>query len=76
MYACVLHKAPHTTRFTITETGRAWEVREEQDSAVIRRVVYDDWHRVERAHMLFTRRAMALRESGWIDAELLGESVA
>lgn len=68
MYARILHKAPHTRRFSITETGRYWEVREEEDSRVVRQVVYDDWHRVERARMAFAREVNALCERGWIEA--------
>ena len=68
MYARMLHKTPHTRRFTIVETGRCWEVREEEDSRVVRQVVYDDWHRVERARTAFAREASALRASGWTEA--------
>ena len=67
MYARQLHKAPHTRRFSIVETGRFWEVREEEDSRVVRTVVYDDWHRVERARMAFAREANALCERGWTE---------
>jgi hypothetical protein len=67
MYARVLRKAPHTRRFTIVETGRNWEVREEQDSQILTRIVYDDWHRVERARDRFHREVTALFASGWTE---------
>ena len=76
MYACALSKAPHTKRFSITDTGRAWVIIEEEDSAVVRRVVYDDWHRVERARKLFVRTVATLRQNGWTDTNLLREPVS
>ena len=52
-------------RFTITNAGSAgWEVREEQDSQVIRSVRYTDWHRVERARMAFARKALNAGDVG------------
>jgi hypothetical protein len=69
MYARLLRKADETRRFTITTAGDAgWEVREEQDSRVVWSARYTDWHRVERARMLFARLAAALEHSGWVEA--------
>jgi hypothetical protein len=69
MYTRNFRRAAQTRRFTITNTASAgWEVREEQNSRVVRIVRYDDWHRVERALQNFAREAVALRESGWIEA--------
>jgi hypothetical protein len=69
MYARIFRKATQTRRFTITDAGSdGWEVREEQDSRVVRSVLYDDWHRVERARMNFAREALALRDGGWDEA--------
>ena len=69
MYSKNFRRAAQTKRFSITDTGSpGWEVREEQNSRVVRIVLYDDWHRVERALLHFTREAIALRESGWIEA--------
>jgi len=69
MYARNFRRAAHTKRFSITDTGSSgWEVREEQNSLVVRIVRYDDWHRVERALLHFAREAVSLRESGWIEA--------
>ena len=66
MYTRLLQKASHTRRFTISSAGGAgWEVRDEQDSKVIRSTHYGDWHRVERAKMTFALEAASLEESGW-----------
>jgi hypothetical protein len=45
--------AGHTTRFTVAESPGGWEVREERDSRLVRRVEFSDWHRVERAMLAF-----------------------
>ena len=66
MYSRRFQKASHIRKFTITSTGASgWEVRDEQDSRVIRWVRYRDWHRVERARMAFALEAALLEESGW-----------
>lgn len=70
MYTRFFQKAAHTRRFTITSEGPSgWEVRDEQDSHVIRRVRYRDWHRVERAKKTFALEALMLEESGWNEAQ-------
>jgi hypothetical protein len=66
MYARILRKASTTRRFTITHLESAgWDVREEQDSRVLRRAIYQDWHRVERASLAFALEAQSLIASGW-----------
>jgi hypothetical protein len=56
----------HTRRFLIEARGAdGWEVREEQDSAVVRAKIYDDWHRVERARLVFQEEILTLTELGW-----------
>jgi hypothetical protein len=47
----------HTDRVTITRSEAGWDVRQERDDTVVRRVNYTDWHRVERALQLFERVA-------------------
>lgn len=66
MYARALEHAGQTRRFTIAgaNTG-GWDVKEEQDSRVIRSVHYTDWHRVERARMAFAREVQDLKRAGW-----------
>jgi hypothetical protein len=69
MYARSLRKAAHTRRFTIHDTGSCgWQVLDEQDSKVLRSVLYDDWHRVERAMAAFALEALTLRQTGWVDS--------
>lgn len=69
MFAREFRKADQTRRFTITDAGvTGWEVREEQDSQVVKSVLYTDWHRVERARMSFMRAAETLESSGWTEA--------
>jgi hypothetical protein len=65
-----LVQAGHTRRFTVSDaSGRGWEVREEQDSRVVRQVWYTDWHRVERALSVITLRVDELEREGWRPAE-------
>ena len=69
MYARILRKATQIRRFTITNAAPSgWDVREEQDSRIIRAMRYHDWHRVERARMDFAREVLALRAGGWEEA--------
>jgi hypothetical protein len=57
----------HTRRYLIAAADVAgWEVREEQDSAVVRARVYDDWHRVERARLVFQAAISTLTAQGWV----------
>ena len=66
MFAKELTQAGHTKRFTISEAAQSgWEVLEEQDSHVVRRVCYTDWHRVERAVLLLSLQVSELEENGW-----------
>jgi hypothetical protein len=66
MYKRTFRKADQTHRFVISNPdGFGWEVREEEDSRVISRVRYTDWHRVERARMAFAQQALNLELSGW-----------
>jgi hypothetical protein len=66
MYKRIFRKATHTRRFTISDTGSSgWEIRDEQDSHILRWTHYHDWHRVERARMVFAREALRLGDAGW-----------
>jgi hypothetical protein len=66
MFKKELTNAGHIRRFTIREAGgHGWEVREEQDSQIVRRVRYDDWHRVERALTTMREQVLELEERGW-----------
>jgi hypothetical protein len=54
-------------RFVVKRDAGGWEVSEEEDSAVLRRVHRKDWHRVERDVRLFEISALALKREGWIE---------
>ena len=66
MFMKELRQAGHVRRFIIRESaGDGWEVREEQDSKVVRQVQIRDWHRVERARMRIDEQVSELEDSGW-----------
>jgi hypothetical protein len=66
MYQKHLSRHGHTRRFEIRERGGAWEVETLEDSRVTRKARYDDWHRVERALMVFRLEVVSLEQAGWI----------
>jgi hypothetical protein len=69
MFHKELTHAGHTKRFVITEAGSlGWEFREEQDSHVLRKVCYTDWHRVERAISALSRHVVQLEREGWTES--------
>lgn len=67
MFTKELRQAGHVRRFTISqsEVGDGWEVREEQDSQLVRQAQYRDWHRVERARMRIDEQVSDLEDRGW-----------
>ena len=66
MFAKALTHAGHVRRFIISDaTAEGWEMRVEQDSAIVRRVRYTDWHRVERALSTVVREVADLEDCGW-----------
>ena len=68
MYKRSLRNDGHTRRFQIIAAGQSgWEVREEQDSHVVRAKIYDDWHRVERARTFFQAEVITLEKAGWVE---------
>ena len=54
-----------TRRYSIATTETGWEVREERDSEVVRKVHYHDWHRVERARRSISIELDVLQRQGW-----------
>ena len=70
MVDVLLRHAHQLRRFSIREEdGReGWEVLEETEGGIVRRVRYDDWHRVERAKAVFDLTAESLRRQGWVQA--------
>jgi hypothetical protein len=68
-----LRLAGHVRRFTIKESsGEGWELREEQDSELVRQIQYRDWHRVERARMRIDAEVCDLRDRGWTESGSTG----
>jgi hypothetical protein len=66
MFVRELCQAGHTRRLSISPRGpEGWEVRDEQDDRVLKRVHYTDWHRVERALQMFTVLIEDLESRGW-----------
>jgi hypothetical protein len=66
MFVKELTHAGHTRRFIISDAvPEGWEMRVEQDSAIVRRVLYTDWHRVERALSSLVREVSDLENCGW-----------
>jgi hypothetical protein len=66
-FAKSLRKADHIRHYSIRTTTTGWELREEQDSKVVRQKQYYDWHRVERARRVFAIKLDSLRKEGWQD---------
>ncbi len=60
-----LRNHEQTRRYLIATIDGGWEVREERDSEVVKRVRYHDWHRVERARRSIGIELDALRNKGW-----------
>jgi hypothetical protein len=66
MFDAELSYAGHSRRFTIDQAPLGgWELKIEEDHAVVSRVLYTDWHRVERALNAVARRVSELEAGGW-----------
>jgi hypothetical protein len=58
-----------TRRYSIAATDAGWEVREERDSQIVRKVHYQDWHRVERARRSISIELDVLQRQGWSEVK-------
>jgi hypothetical protein len=56
-----------TRRYCIASTDAGWEVREERDSRVVRKVQLHDWHRVERERRSIAIQLDTLKSYGWTE---------
>jgi hypothetical protein len=66
MYHSSFRHDRQTRHFTIRYTDRAgWEVVDAADARIVRRSVYHDWHRVERAMAMIKAEEDLLRRAGW-----------
>jgi hypothetical protein len=63
-----LNSHGHVRRFVVVSDLEGWDVREEEDSTILRRAHREDWHRVERDVQLFEMKARALKRAGWIES--------
>lgn len=62
-----VRKSEQTRRFSIAPIDAGWEVREERDGEVVKRLKYRDWHRVEGARRSIAIELETLRDQGWSD---------
>jgi hypothetical protein len=63
-----LRSQEHIKAFVVDEADdRGWEVREEEDHQVVKRVWMHDWHRVENVMMRFALEATQLQRAGWVE---------
>jgi len=70
MFARTLTHQGQVRQFSISDADfDGWEVKEERDSRVVRRVHYTDWHRVERALTKFSLEVATLEQRGWQRAD-------
>jgi hypothetical protein len=66
MFNIELSYAGHSRRFAIGHLPvGGWELLIEEDEAVVSRVRYTDWHRVERALAGIVRSISELEARGW-----------
>jgi hypothetical protein len=66
MYIKELHQQGHVKKFSVSERRTdGWEIRAEEDNRVLKRAVYTDWHRVERAMGVFDLQVDELESRGW-----------
>jgi hypothetical protein len=63
-----LRSQEHTREFVVDDADeRGWEVREEEDSCVVKRTRMHDWHHVENAMARFALEATVLQRAGWVE---------
>lgn len=66
MFTQELTNAGHVRRFEIRKDGpEGWEMRVEEDSDILRRQHFTDWHRVERALTRVALEIAELQDAGW-----------
>jgi hypothetical protein len=66
MFDLSLSHASHVRHYSIVAVAPSgWDVRCQEDQTLRRLDHYEDWHRVERALMLFRLEVSQLSESGW-----------
>jgi hypothetical protein len=61
----------HVHTFQVSHAHRGWDVREEQDSALLYQMHRNNWSRVEMDMQLFNARATSLKLDGWTERPLI-----
>jgi hypothetical protein len=75
MYAIALRHDKHTRQYAVSHSQPSgWDLTLEEDRRRVRRVHYDDWHRVERAVAVLQLEVNELTSRGW-QVEGLRDSV-
>ena len=68
IFSKTLRSQNHVREFVVDEPDeRGWQVREEEDSHVVKQTWVTDWHRVENAMMRFALEAGQLQRAGWVE---------
>jgi hypothetical protein len=66
MFSRELRFDDHTRIFSVdSQIPQGWEVQVVHDGHVVRRRIYSDWHRVERAIRVMEREVSQLESQGW-----------
>jgi hypothetical protein len=66
MFSLSLRNADHFRHYSVHRVqGAGWEVKHEEDRALVQRAIYQDWHRVERACAVFALQVSELTAQGW-----------
>ena len=69
MYSRILRNGTHIRTFTISSSmPSGWEVKDQAGVDVLGSHRYNDWHRVERAMLMFTVEAARLLDEGWTES--------
>jgi hypothetical protein len=66
VFAGEITNGTRTRQFEVNSVGvEGWRIRERRDGAVVRQVIYDDWHRVELQVSGFVAEIARLKNEGW-----------
>ena len=66
MFSKTLTHAGHIRSFEVlAREANGWELSVKEDTRLVRRTQYSDWHRVERAISAIRREVAALEDQGW-----------
>jgi len=66
VFAREMTNGARTRQFEVNSAGvEGWRIRESRDGAVVRQVIYDDWHRVELQVSGFVAEIARLKNEGW-----------